>query len=76
MMTTTDEARNAIGDRLYDEYAKPLEPKHRGKYIAVSEAGRTVLGTELLDVSARAWQELGPSHYVFKVGPRAVGKWR
>src|SRR5437588_193848 len=31
-------------DRLYDQYAKPLEDEHRGKYIAVSPSGQVVMG--------------------------------
>jgi hypothetical protein len=68
-----NDAREAL--RLYEEYAKPLEPQHKGEYVAVSIQGKTVLGTDLLTLVDQAAEELGPGNYIFKIGEIAVGKW-
>lgn len=70
------EAINRQGDQLYDQCAKPLEAEHDGQFIAIARDGRTVLGNTMLDVAKRAAAELGHGTFLFKVGPRSVGKWR
>jgi hypothetical protein len=62
-------------DDLYERYAKPLEVKHWGQYVAIAEDGRIVLGLEFEELVRKAKQELGPGNFVFKVGERAVGNW-
>lgn len=45
MAQTADQARLAgEADRLYDQHAAPLEAAHAGRFIAVSPAGRVLLG--------------------------------
>jgi hypothetical protein len=66
----------AESDALYDRYVKPLEAEHMGEYAAVSATGKTVLASELMDVVDQAVDELGPESSVFRVGERAVGRWR
>ena len=63
-------------DRLYERYAKPLEAEHAGKYVAVSPAGQVILGDAMLEVSQRAVEVFGRGNFVFKIGPRVVGRWR
>ena len=63
-------------DRLYEQYAKPLEAEQEGKFIAVSPAGRVLLGDSMLDVAQRATETFGRGNFIFKLGQRAVGKWR
>lgn len=63
-------------DKLYKQYGKPLELEHKEAYLAVSPNGRTILGTTLLKVAKQAKQAFGPGIFVFKVGEKAVGKWR
>lgn len=75
-METTSREQQELATRLYDAYGKPLEDKHRGEYVAISEQGQTVLKPSLLEVAQAAAQVLGPGAFVFKVGERAVGKWR
>lgn len=64
------------GEHLYDLYAKPLEAEYIGKFIAVSREGKTVIGDTMLEVAKRAAEELGHGNFVFRLGPRSVGKWR
>jgi hypothetical protein len=63
-------------DELYERYAKPLESEHAGKYVAISPDGQVLLGDTLLDVARQATERFGRGNFVFKIGPRAVGKWR
>lgn len=75
-MTAIDEERRVQADALYERYGKPLEQEHRGEYIAISPGGRTLLGSSVIDVLRNAKATFGPGNFVFKVGPKAVGKWR
>jgi hypothetical protein len=63
-------------DELYEQYGRPLEAQHHGEYLAVSARGETILGPTLTDVATQASEQFGPGSFVFKVGERAVGKWR
>ena len=63
-------------ERLYRLYGQPLEQDHWGEYLAIFHDGRYVVGTSLLDVSDRALDQFGKGSFVFKVGEKAVGKWR
>lgn len=75
-MTARNDQLKKQADNLYRQYGKPLELEHKGAYLAVSPDGETVLGTTLLEVSKQAKQAFGPGSFVFKVGEKAVGKWR
>ena len=61
---------------LYERYGKPFEAQHRGQYVAISPEGRTLLGDSVRDVLLQAKAAFGPGNFVFKIGERAVGKWR
>jgi hypothetical protein len=63
-------------DELYERYAKPLEREHLGEYVAVSYDGRVLLDSRLYELVVRASKTFGPKNHIFKVGERAVGKWR
>ena len=63
-------------DELYERYGRPLEARHRGEYLAVSSRGETILGPTLTEVAQNASDQFGPGNFLFKVGERAVGKWR
>lgn len=67
---------NEQAERPYYDYGRPLENEHRGEYVAVSADGKTLLGTTLLGVVQRASATFGPGNFVFKVGEKAVGRWR
>ncbi len=75
-MTAADQQRAIDSDALYDRYGKPLEAEYWGQYVAISEDGRTVLAPTLLEAVQRATATFGPGSFTFKVGERAVGKWR
>ncbi len=64
-----------LSDRLYKEYGKPLEKEHRGEFLAVSQKGKMILGTNLLKLAQKASKILGPGNFIFKIGDIAVGKW-
>jgi len=66
----------AQADALYEQFAQPLEAAHAGEFVAVSPAGQTLLGTSAGEVGRKAKAAFGPGNFVFKVGPRVVGKWR
>lgn len=59
-------------ERLYEQYGKPLEAEHWGKFLAVHPDGRTFLADDYETLKERAHIELGMGIYVFKVGQRAV----
>ena len=63
-------------DELYDAYGRPLEAEHKGEYLAVSGNGQTLLGPTLRDVAERAEATFGPGNFIFKIGQKAVGRWR
>lgn len=65
-----------LSDKLYKKYGQPLESEHWGKFLAVSQKGKTLLGTDLLELAQKAAKILGPGNFLFKVGEKAVGKWR
>ena len=63
-------------ERLYSQYGQHLEQNHWGEYVAISPNGKTIVGADLMDVSGRALDQFGQGSFVFKVGEKAVGKWR
>ncbi len=75
-MTTNNQELIEQGDRLYEQYAKPLEAEHWGEYIAISPSGQVVLGHDLTEVAQEAASILGLGIFLFKVGEKVVGRWR
>ena len=73
-----EERRRAkeLGDQLYEQYGKPLEAEHWGKYLAVHPDGQYVLDADREAAHNRALDELGKGYFLFKVGPKAVIRWR
>lgn len=63
------------GNRLYEEYGKPLEKEHWGEFAAVTSDGRWVLASTLDEVIEKKRATLGPGCFIFKVGEKAVGGW-
>lgn len=66
------------GDELYERYGKPLEAEHWGEFIAIMPDGRTLREPTLQAVAEQVVRAFGhgAGAYVFKVGERAVGRWR
>jgi hypothetical protein len=63
-------------DKFYDKYGKPLEKNHWGDYLAVSGKGETLLGKNYLKVVLKARSTFGPGSFLYKVGEKAIWKWR
>lgn len=63
-------------EELYERYGKPLENKNKGKYLAVSKEGKTILGSTLREVARKATEIFGRENFIYKVGDKAVGTWR
>jgi hypothetical protein len=64
-------------DRLYEQYGKPLESSHRGRYVGVSMDGEVVFASTLVDAVRRAVDTFGKdSSIVFRVGDKVVGRVR
>jgi hypothetical protein len=61
---------------LYEAFGRPLEAEHWGEFVAISEDGRTMLGSNLHELASRATVVFGRGNYIFKIGERVVGKWR
>lgn len=70
----TPKQANKLGDKLYQKYGKPLEKDHWGEFIAISEAGKTVLSVDLKKLFQKSLEKLGPGSFVFKVGEKVVYK--
>jgi hypothetical protein len=62
-------------DALYERYGKPLEKTHQGKYVAISQAGKTLIADTVFALIHEAKTTLGPGNFLFKIGERAVGQW-
>ncbi len=75
-MAAKDQGRKSQAEQLYERYGRPLEAQHPGEYVAIFPEGKTVLGANLRDVLKQALATIGPGSFVFKVGERAVWKWR
>jgi hypothetical protein len=63
-------------DQLYERFGKPLEAEHWGQFAAIAPDGRVYLAPTMVEAAEQADSEFGPGVYLFKVGERAVGKWR
>lgn len=71
-----DQERRKLADQLYELYGKPLEAEHWGKYVAIAPDGRTVLDTTVHGAARKAAEAFGRGSYLFKVGEKAVWRWR
>jgi len=72
----TDQQRKLQASARYERYGKPLEVAHRGQYVAISPSGETVLAPSVLEVVEKASEAFGPGSFVFKLGAKAVWRWR
>ena len=75
MMTAQTQSLLQQSDALYERYGKPLEKTHRGKFIAISMAGKTLIADTVIELMQQAKTTLGAGNFIFKIGERAVGKW-
>jgi hypothetical protein len=75
-MTTNLAALTEQAERLYERYGKPLEREHEGEYVAIFPDGTTVLGPSPQEALDKAMDTVGPGSFVFKLGEKAVWRWR
>jgi hypothetical protein len=75
MIPATHQTLLERSDALYEQYAKPLEKAHWGRYVAISHDGKILIADTVLDLMQQAKTTLGPGNFIFKIGERAVGKW-
>jgi hypothetical protein len=75
-MTATSQERKLQADALYERYGRPLEAAHRGQYVAIAPGGDTVLAPTVLEAAEKALEAFGPGSVLFKVGEKAVWRWR
>ena len=54
MLTATHQSLLEQSDALYERYAKPLEKTQRGKYIAISQDGNTLIADSVFDLMEQA----------------------
>lgn len=75
-MSTAQQKLRQTADDLYERYAKPLEAEHRGKFVAVTPEGQVVMGDTAREVAQEATERFGRGNFLFKLGPRSLGRWR
>ena len=75
MIITQTQSLLEQSDALYERYGKPLEKTHWGKFIAISQTGKTLIADTILEVMQQAKKALGSENFIFKIGERAVGQW-
>ena len=75
-MTAEPRELKKQSDEIYQQYGKPLERDHWGRYVAIFPDGRTIMGDTLHGVTEEAITTFGRGSFFFKIGPRAVGKIR
>jgi hypothetical protein len=73
---TSDAAWKQQGDRLYEQYGRPLEAEHWGEYVVITPDGRTLLAPTLAQAVLRASEVFGDGNFAFKIGPRVVATLR
>ncbi|HEY8691842.1 MAG TPA: hypothetical protein VIR57_03790 [Chloroflexota bacterium] len=76
MSALTSKALKDQADMLYERYGKPLETAYRGQYVAIAPDGRTVVAQTHTDAADRAVSTFGRGSFIFKIGEKAVGRWR
>ena len=75
MMAAHNQSLLQQSDALYERYGKPLEKTQRGRYVAISKEGKTLIADTVFALMQEAKTRLGPGNFIFKIGERAVGKW-
>lgn len=64
-------------DRLYERYGRPLEAEHKGEFVAISDDGRLILGSDKLMVVTQAMEQFGSGTFALRrIGFDAEGGWR
>ncbi|MGH2532204.1 MAG: hypothetical protein ACRDJW_07830 [Thermomicrobiales bacterium] len=59
-------------DRLYERYGRSLESGHVGEFVAISDDGEVILGTDHLALSNEAAARFGEGNFALrKIGAKA-----
>ena len=75
-MTEDEAKRKGKADRLYERYGRPLEARHLGDFVAITEDGNVVVNSDLVELTRKSSMPDGPETFIFKIGERVVGSWR
>lgn len=69
--------RAAEDDRLYERYGRRLEVDHAGEFVAISEDGQLISGTDELVVAKQALEQFGAGTFALRrIGAEAEIRWR
>lgn len=61
---------------LYEQYGRPLEAAHRGKYVAISVTGETIVSEDDVAVAQHAVRRFGAGAFAYRrVGFPFVARW-
>jgi len=64
-------------DELYERYAKKLEKRHKGEYVAISENGEVLISKNDVELLQQALGKFGRGKFAFReIGSKTLGKWR
>jgi hypothetical protein len=64
-------------DQLYERFGRPLESTHQGEFVAISDDGRTIVGSNELAVASQAIQQFGRGSFALRrIGAPAEAHWR
>ena len=67
--------RLAEDQRLYEQYGKPLEEEHTGKFVAIGPASQTILGHDDAEVLQQAIAQFASGNFAFtRVDDRTFGR--
>src|SRR5439155_1385388 len=69
--------RSKTDDRLYERYGKPFEPAHKGEFLALSDDGGVLLGTDSTQVVHLAIEKFGSGRFSLRrIGHKVAFTWR
>jgi len=54
-------------DALYERYGKPLEKTQRGRYVAISKEGKTLIADTVFALMQEAKTRLGPGNFILHI---------
>lgn len=53
-------------DALYEQYGRPLEVAHHGKYVAINVTGETIVGEDDVAVAQDAVRRFGAGNFAYR----------
>ena len=58
--------RSRKDDLLYERFGRDLEPELDGEFVAISDDGRLIQGTDILSVSDEATRRFGDGNFALR----------